>query len=1114
MTMRKQDMANRSIDQLIAGSAETDSVTEMILVEDYDPETKTFVRVDGSIMVMFESEPWSAYDKPVDLHANLADRLAGTISKWGHSPSTVGAIFSSTIYPSKRIADYVEHYRAAGGTDVAILKMFEEGRIEFVKRHLTKPYFPEDAGWVFCTRLYRTIFRVVLPPPRPLAVGTGLGAWLHRAGRRLQQVLSRTPSDPMVSILTPAEVEFEAYRAEVSKEAATIARRLMNTMRSNQQRVRLMDSGDWLRTVRDLMWPDTGYRYQVVPAPGVPLYAQLPVGELLTDSTKGTVTSEEGKRIFRTATMRQHPESHHPGLTTMPQKEIDGAKILDYLESGWLTFTAKAEDRITMRALSSSRKSQAVMGLCLPGQRQTHINDSALAERQIDNEHRTYFWLHGIAVCHGRTDEEATDRLANLCDRLSELHCEFIRDGGRPGVSYCLQSLPGNEFPPVAGAERDVLVPDRLVIDLMPFFGHSRGGGSATCLMLNRAGEPFLVGPFGGSTNHGLLAAGSGKGKSVAAQFLCREAQRNPLARSVIVDNGNSFRAFALGFGKHGKHVNVLRSNLAFNPFYGSQADGSGFGLKVLLHLAYPSDSKETPTQASISLLEEVIRVCFEKKLTRGVPYQDLDELLRSHPSQILAAYGKRLTAAFPDETIQKAAEQYSEKEAQGTAILYRYRLIRKRVGAGFRDIKRLESLDTEDRQTLQNADFVLHFDEEEKSPYLLSRFLGRERSLERDGYEIELRDDWVYVQVADDDDVAALEGFGLKFGYTPKERERRRPALRAKLAAEYPTATAEALDHAVDQELASVSGSTLFAAADGLADFQDEVLLRDIGRRLEEIAAAGGDPAQPARDLVARLAPFHSGGTRARFFDQPHNLDLNANLITVLEIQDLTQELGGNTAAAVISTLIHLIQRWAMYPANRKYQKMIFYEEAWAYTDQYPVAGAAILASYRVGRKHNCANWIITQDLAAMAVSDLGKALLKLARNRWFLEQDRAAVSAVARVLEYSPMKEDLMASVRTAQGLMAEVFIDQPDTHVCEVGVLILDRPTYWWTTSAPSEAEFRDAIINEIMLRDRVDMEEATLRGLQQICERESAGRLDELRREVAARLEARRTRKELK
>lgn len=1081
-------MASVAFDQIVADSAEHESIAELLMPVVPDRESGTLRRVDGSVMSIFEVEPWPGYDKNKNLHAMYSDKIARVLSRFGEcdDPLVGQPILSTTIYASKRVEDYIQFYKSEGGSDIEIVKLLEEGRIRYVMDHLHRPIIEED-GWIYAPRLYRSIISVIVPPAKALADEGGAKAAIEKFARgalaSIGMKLKERTDDEMAAPLT--------------REAKRLAGFLAGVIKGEGVRWRTLDDGDWKRVVRDLLWSKSGWKYQVNHQPGVPLYAQAPIGEVVIDPRNGGIASDDTN--FRTVTIESIPTPHYPGYLTMPAEGLRGDRLLDYIENGWITLSAQAQPARATRGRSTTRQRWAFVGACLPGLRSTHLRDCALVNQHIDQEKRKYFWTHVTVTVGAAGWEQAQRRAEDIASHLSAIGCEAKVNKGRAGTSYTLQSIPGNAFPPILGACRDMLIPDRAVADFMPLLGASRGAGSPTMLLFNRYAELMLVGPFNDPRSnrrvaswHGLISAGTGKGKSMFATFFRTSCLRHPLFRGVVLDNGYSFRPLAKVLGPAARHIEIYGQRQCINPFYGDAKTGGIFGEHVLLHLAYGDGTK--PSRPAIGILNSVIQECFKAKLSKDIKYRNLAEVLEKHRGWILSRHGKRLRVRTLSDVARLAIIDRGHDEDAGYVVYDRYRLITVRSVEGQsqspkRPVPSKQKLDAWHKAWLTNQGFL--YDDEADGCFIYHDIRHKDptSTLQREGFEAVLVTDYSVVDVEDEDDVAILEGMGIKFILPNGETERRRQEFRAMVMAKHPDASPEAIESKTESLVNGISGQEVYDAAEGTADMQDEVLFREVGARLEQIKKAKGAEAEIAADLLNRLRPyFGAEGQYSSFFDGPNTISLGEVPFTVIEVQELVNKLPEHVAAAVISAVVNMGTRWMTDPRNRKFRKFIDYEEGWAYTEKYPVAAEAILASFRTGRKHAGGVWFITQDLVPMASSPVGEAIIKLARNRIFLEQSPEAVEAVSKLLRYTPEKTKLMASVQTQPGSFAEVFFDMPEIGLCDVGVLINDRTSYWLNTTQPDEVDKRTQLTSDIMLEEKVPESVALVRAIARLVEDE--------------------------
>lgn len=1101
-----------TLDRLVGSSAEPESISEFLMIDRLDESCGFFIRVDGSVMVLFEADPWPCYDKSDDQRARFAENTAQAVAGL-----PVGSLFFSLTHASKRIGDFEARFRKAGGERIPLLVDMENARIDFLKKHLHTPLV-EDAGWTFQTRVYRTLLGVVIQPVKSMATGSGISEFTQDFMGYMKRFSGSETSD-----VTPTERRFiEEVREPTIREMRRISGNFYNSLRSAGIRVRQLGDADYQRFLRDLAWPKSGFKYRVHRS-DEPLYNTTPISDMVIDTRRGSV--EADGVVFRTATLKQQPDGHYPSFLTLPHASLDGGSVLEYLEHGWIAITAQVEEKTKARNLINKQLKAARKGLCLPGLRGALQQSAELGLFQLDNQGRTFLHTRCIAVAYGNTHDEALARIDSLRMQMSKVGCEMTIEEGKVGCSYFFQSLPGNAFPPIKGAKREVFVPDRTVVDLSPLMGRSRGGGSDTMLLQNRSGEPMLIGSYGGSNAHAIISGNSGAGKSVFAVAKAAAHLRNVLARVIYIDNGYSCHPLAKALGEdYAQWIDLYGQGVAINPFDGTKREGGSFARRVIQQLSCPSD-QDVLTSKHLGLIDRILSEIYDAKMTAGVKFRKPEELEQKFPGQTVARMRKRLLAKYPDRRAKDAIRSSQNDATYDAYYLYwltKYSYVTK----GERKEKRIvseKSLGSESRPWLKAQQYLWLADNDQYRPqvvvgdrddkvvrataeqlaaqrepgmvWVMSRLDNREQPLRKAGFQASHFTDYIIIDVETAADAMYLSGRGVEFWPWPGDEARLREQWDAELRISNPNATADQRRASIDTRLHALSPAELYDLVDGLADIQDEVLFRDFGARLQLYRGDGQAVTEEARlagELLERLQPYFGSGDYARFFDDSNGIRFDKHKLTVIEIEPLTNELGtdNNITHAILGSLVHVVTRWARNPLNRHLMKEVYYEEFWNFLKA-PVVAAPIDSAYRTARKMGLGCNFVTQSLEDMSKDVFGQKILRLALNRYFLQQDETTIPAVAAALRYTPQQTALLASIHASSppGRYSEVLIDQRSTGVFDAGVFVADRWIYWLLSTKPDERTKRENLYNNFVLQGIPDSE--AMRRAIQVCIEDEAG-----------------------
>ncbi|ANY07802.1 hypothetical protein AFB00_17555 [Pseudonocardia sp. HH130630-07] len=153
---------------------------------------------------------------------------------------------------------------------------------------------------------------------------------------------------------------------------------------------------------------------------------------------------------------------------------------------------------------------------------------------------------------------------------------------------------------------------------------------------------------------------------------------------------------------------------------------------------------------------------------------------------------------------------------------------------------------------------------------------------------------------------------------------------------------------------------------------------------------ATGVEVASVAAGLAARLSPFTSGAYAA-LFDGPSSVVAAGHLVvwSVRELPEALRRLG-------MLLVLDAVWRTVTHPHNRR-PRVVVVDEAWTLL-QHPSAARFLLRAAKSGRKHWAGLTLITQDVADVLGSELGRAVIANSGTQIVLRQSAEAIDDVAR--------------------------------------------------------------------------------------------------------------------
>lgn len=158
----------------------------------------------------------------------------------------------------------------------------------------------------------------------------------------------------------------------------------------------------------------------------------------------------------------------------------------------------------------------------------------------------------------------------------------------------------------------------------------------------------------------------------------------------------------------------------------------------------------------------------------------------------------------------------------------------------------------------------------------------------------------------------------------------------------------------------------------------------------LRELADALRHQGRAGRGLATRLGPYVSGSASG-LFDGPTTTRPEGHLI-VYAVKDTPDEL---RPAVTLLTLDAIWRRIAGSPPQMR--KLVVADEAWTLLST--GAGAAwLFKAAKRARKYGAGLSLITQDVADLLATDLGRAVASNAATQILLRQEHQAIDAVTK--------------------------------------------------------------------------------------------------------------------
>lgn len=200
---------------------------------------------------------------------------------------------------------------------------------------------------------------------------------------------------------------------------------------------------------------------------------------------------------------------------------------------------------------------------------------------------------------------------------------------------------------------------------------------------------------------------------------------------------------------------------------------------------------------------------------------------------------------------------------------------------------------------------------------------------------------------------------------------------------------------------------------ADPATHHRPAPLLRDLATALK----ADGDDA--ARQLAARLAPWVDGSF-SDLFDGPTTTRPDGHLV-VWSLRHLPDEL------RAAGTLLALNEIWRQVDLPRQYRadsplqprRLVVVDEAWLLMRDGEGARFLFRMS-KAARKRSAGLTVVTQDVADVLGTDLGRAVVSNAATQVLLKQAPQAIDAVGDAFALTAGERRILIAARTGQGLL----------------------------------------------------------------------------------------------
>lgn len=1072
------DRRTKTLAEILAGSKEFEqnSLCNVLLIGDFDPERSLFVREDGGITAIMEITPGPCSTITTE---ELEDISSSSISQ-AFQGLGEGGIIQCTVFPSKRIEDKIASFkefrsrRTVGVPENAgrnrFLDAMSDSLTQQYQKGTTEPLF-SGGDFKFLIRTYRCIFCVTLLPSKSLTAGEAVKGWFSSSLRSGPTAIERA----LAKIYHP-----------LAQRVSEAANRFARAFERCGARSRLLTEDEYIAYIRELMHPNTGHNYTVNAEIDRPIYERAPILPVVSDPAAGQMLSDGA--VYRICTMREMAGGTSTGMMSLPHRKLGGNTVLDFITDGFVTITGQVLGKASLRAIAN-KKTNSLADKFVLGGRARRTNEELAVLAEMIEEGRVMLRTEITACVRANDNEAVSVAIARVRERMTDAGME-MRLEHQLAPAMWLRAIPGNGFPPIDFAGRDRMLLDWNVGDLLPIYGRNRGTAEGMMLLANRSGEPSLLSPFGGASAHAYVSGKSGKGKSVfncymIACHLCMHG-----SQAFIIDKDKSSGRLCAAMGRDGQYV-ALAGRCRVNPCEGSMRQALRFLPRFLHSLACPNPAIPLPDD-ELAWLNTVITQVFadDAKQLRDVPFTDLDELLEQHRDKYLEWAYKRLECKFITQEQATRLEQRKKDDDEETwKILYRYVLHGGPTEQGGNvEYERIGQLG-KNEQFLRDQGFTI---EEESvlvddgsvprlgialyssSPHEVD-FLNQQKFT----VALDVKRSFILAQA--EDDVRLLQDAGVKFTI-PLELKQEAIA-KARADGESRGSSGETIELMERRASDDIDGVDVYRRTVGRAQFQIQVFMRDIARRLN--ADAGTNDA--ARRLAEHLSKYLPGGTSGAIFDGATSFDLTTARMYTFEQGSLSEE-DSHKHGAVIAALINKMTVHARDRRFRNRRKIFAIDEAWTLL-KHPAIAQSLEMLWRTARKFNCCCVYISQNLNDVDSSEVGKTIRALSPNRYILNQDRTIARASTEFMGYSPMQAELLESVDTEPGQYSEIFVEAIDVKPRIDGEVYVFKPTpflYWLFTTKGEDIAFLDSLQIEIA-NSGVPDEDAFFQALMQAAER---------------------------
>ena len=236
-----------------------------------------------------------------------------------------------------------------------------------------------------------------------------------------------------------------------------------------------------------------------------------------------------------------------------------------------------------------------------------------------------------------------------------------------------------------------------------------------------------------------------------------------------------------------------------------------------------------------------------------------------------------------------------------------------------------------------------------------------------------------------------------------------------------------------------------------GLREVADEML------KLEDISGEGLN-----KRLYEAIYPY-SHGQYARYWNGRNNISYTKDYV-ILEMEQLEQKENRLKGAILFSLITKVLQEFFLgWKRGDERRKILIVDEAWSLLKAITAASFMEAAARRF-RKYQCSLVVITQSIQDLYQSPTTVAIYENAAHLVMLQQKPEALNKAVEEgkIHLSPIEEVFVRSLMTEPGKYSEMCIKSNITSGVER--LILDKLSYWLTTTNPKDKAIRNKIMKE--------------------------------------------------